>query len=112
MSFLPRKGKYLYSGRLSTYKPQNIQVLVRIISCVQPLIYDYHISVRYIVEEYLSTFYRVWRVPLEYILGYQPEQAPEFFWNSSMPVSLHADSDQNLLENLGIIFYLLNILSN
>ena len=36
MSFLPRKGKYLYSGRLSTYKPQNIQVLVRIISCVQP----------------------------------------------------------------------------
>ena len=40
MSFLPRKGKYLYSGRLSTYKPQNIQVLVRIISCVQPLFMD------------------------------------------------------------------------
>ena len=40
-------------------------------------------------------------------MGYLPKKAPEFFWNSSMPVSLHADSTQNILAKLGIIFSLI-----
>ena len=46
--------------------------------------------------------FRVWKVSLEYLLGYLPEEeVPEFFWNSSMPITLSADNNKDLLEKLG-----------
>ena len=46
--------------------------------------------------------FRVWKVSLEYLLGYIPEKkVPEFFWNSAIPVFIEAYSNENLVEKLG-----------
>ena len=55
--------------------------------------------------------FRVWKVSLEYLMGYLTKPVPAYFWDSKTPVFLHADSNENLLENLSGTVHTYNLLS-